>query len=254
MDFAQLHKGVASLVASVVASINLGVVPAPVASPLQTPIVSDSYNISENILNETSNPESLTSLNPVTEDISKLEMVTKEVVEPQIPQVTTVEMPEPVFTVEKPDIKVEVAKTVKTEEPSPIPSVTPSPSPSSVPEVIPSGNSNSDVMFDMVNEYRSKLGLKAFEKDNRLCEIAEKRAPQVNGELQSGTLHKGFKDLNLPYWATENIAAYSSLKEDLNFWVSDYIHKKAIESDNKYSCVACAGTSCSQIFTSFVNK
>ena len=106
----------------------------------------------------------------------------------------------------------------------------------------------------MVNDHRAKLGLKAFEKDDRLCKIARDRAPQVNSELNSGTLHKGFKDLNLPYWATENIAAYQTIEENLRFWLSDYIHKKAIEGDSKFSCLACEGSSCSQVFTSFINK
>lgn len=248
--------------------------PAAVVSPLQTPIVTNSFNIPDKIVNQDNNPQILTDLSTKVEDQAvRLEMVTKET-EDLKDQVVTVDLPPPVYTVEKPVVKpvlkdedesqvktaakVALVKEVQASEPSPSPSSTPKPSQTSTPSPtsapVTLANSNSETMFNMVNDYRSKLGLKAFEKDERICKIAQQRAPQVNGELQSGNLHKGFKDLNLPYWATENIAAYASLKEDFNFWISDYIHKKAIESDNKYSCVACSGTSCSQIFTSFVQK
>jgi uncharacterized protein YkwD len=107
----------------------------------------------------------------------------------------------------------------------------------------------------MVNDHRSKLGLPVFEKEDRVCQMVASRAPQVYDEVfKDGPMHKGFKALNLPYWATENIAAYDSIEKNFDFWLRDDIHRKAIESAAKYSCVACSGTYCSQIFTSFVPK
>lgn len=176
----------------------------------------------------------------------------------------TVELPPVIYTVTKP-LPAPI-KSRQVGEPKPTtmpvkkdpetPLQTPSPTPTPIPSstTVPMGNSNSELLFQMVNEYRVTLGLKAFEKDERLCKIAQDRAPQVNNELSGGTLHKGFKDLNLPYWATENIASYLTIEENLKFWLSDYIHKKAIESDSKYSCISCFGASCSQIFTSFIEK
>ena len=110
-------------------------------------------------------------------------------------------------------------------------------------------------LFAMVNDHRSKLGLPVFEKEDRVCQMVASRAPQVYDEVfKDGPMHKGFKALNLPYWATENIAAYDSIEKNFDFWLRDDIHRKAIESAAKYSCVACSGTYCSQIFTSFVPK
>lgn len=271
MDFAQLHKGATALVAGVVASINLAVIPAPSPSPLTTPEVSDSFNLSSEVKELDSSNQAINALNLVSSNDLNLKMVVKEV---KASETVTVEEPPKVYTVVEPTPKPtpvsdkedskeknttqkeDKKETPTTASPSPTPSATPSPSPSSSPSSSPiaSGNSNSEAMFQMANEYRAKLGLKAFEKDERICKIAQSRAPQVNSELQSGTLHKGFKDLNLPYWATENIAAYSTIQDNFKFWISDYIHKKALESENKYSCVACSGASCSQIFTSFTAK
>ncbi len=110
-------------------------------------------------------------------------------------------------------------------------------------------------LFAMVNDHRSKIGLPAFEKDSKVCEMVASRAPQVYDEVfKEGPMHKGFKALNLSYWATENIAAYDTIEKNFDFWLRDDIHRKAIESAAKYSCVACSGTYCSQIFTSFVPK
>jgi uncharacterized protein YkwD len=110
-------------------------------------------------------------------------------------------------------------------------------------------------LFSLVNEHRSKLGLPALEKEERVCQMVASRAPQVYDEVfKEGPMHKGFKALNLPYWATENIAAYDTIEKNFDFWLRDDIHRKAIESAAKYSCVACSGTYCSQIFTSFVPK
>ena len=110
-------------------------------------------------------------------------------------------------------------------------------------------------LFAMVNDHRSKIGLPAFEKDSKVCEMVASRAPQVYDEVfKEGPMHKGFKALNLSYWATENIAAYDTIEKNFDFWLRDDIHRKAIESAAKYSCVACSGTYCSQIFTSFTPK
>lgn len=121
--------------------------------------------------------------------------------------------------------------------------------------VAQAGSLNADKIFDLVNKHRVGIGKVAFLKEDSTCKIAQDRAPQVNDELYGGKkMHSGFYSLNLPYWATENIAAYATEEQTVNWWLSDYIHKKAIESDNKYSCVACSGRYCSQVFTSFVKK
>ncbi|MDQ3099399.1 MAG: hypothetical protein M3Q44_06655 [bacterium] len=141
--------------------------------------------------------------------------------------------------------------------PTTIPSVklTPSTAPM-VKKVSPVvGSLSGDVIFDLINKHRLSIGKPALLKDDALCSIAQNRAPQISDELYGGKkMHSGFYSLALPYWATENIAAYTTEAQAVRWWLSDYIHKKAIESDAKYSCAACTGRFCSQIFTSFVKK
>lgn len=256
MNFDLLQKSAVSFAATIATTFNLSFTPVPTDPSIQYPQVIESYNLVET----NQQPETVQDLNIITqpEDI-KLAMVTKEpeeapsqdvmfhtVIQPT-PKPTSKPTDEKELTIIK-EVQADVAVEEKKEEIISGPSSIPSPFPSTIQE------SNSEVLFQMVNDHRAKLGLPAFEKDEKLCKIAQERAPQVNTELASGTLHKGFEALNLPYWATENIAAYSNIEENLKFWLSDYIHKKAIESSNKYSCISCAGSSCSQIFTSFIEK
>lgn len=251
MNFDTLQKGALSLVAGFTTAFNLSPIPNPSVAPLAQPVVIESQNV-----NETSQSLSLAS------NSEKLEMVTKEVEAPKSQDVMfyTVVQP-PIPTPEPKEEKlslVKEAKAAETETPisSPSSTPTPTPSPSATPESTPQGTqgTDSDVLFQMANDHRTKMGLTALEKDERVCKITRARAPQINAELSSGTLHKGFYGLNLPYWASENIAAYSTIEQDFNFWLSDYIHKKAIEGDYKYSCVSCSGASCSQVFTNFSPK
>ncbi len=273
MDFTALHQGVI-LAVSFVAGATFSI---PSMTPqdevsLAHPQIISSYNLPSETVTEA---EPLQNLNSLTQPVTdKLELIVKEAKADEV--VVTVDQPPVVFTVaqptpkpspsalpeeEKPDAaeeKTDSNKIAETKEKSKIEEKKkPSPSPSASPSVTPSAtltSSNADILFQMTNEHRAKIGKQSFEKDDRLCKIAGGRALQVNSELAGGTLHKGFKALNLPYWATENLAAYQTMKENFNFLVTDYIHRVAIESDHKYSCTACSGTSCSQIFSSFQPK
>lgn len=113
---------------------------------------------------------------------------------------------------------------------------------------------SSDLIFQMINDHRASLSLPAFEKEAKLCEIAQYRAPQLQEEVANGTIHKGFYDMNLPFWATENMAYYQSEQQNMNFWLGSYIHRSAIEGDYKYSCGSCSGNACVQIFTNYIPK
>lgn len=107
-------------------------------------------------------------------------------------------------------------------------------------------------LFFLVNSYRKKIGFPEFQKDGKICSIAEKRVPELYEEIMvSGEMHKGFYALNLPYFAVENIIYYNSEEGALQWWLNSPIHRGSIEGDFKYSCIACEGRFCSQVFTSF---
>ncbi len=138
--------------------------------------------------------------------------------------------------------------------PSPLPTATPTPQTHVV--TLPSNPSglNADILFQMVNDYRASKGLPTFQKDEKSCSLAASRAPEVEQEVASGTMHSGLRARNLPYWNTENIISMRNETEAFNWWINDQIHKEAIESNNTYSCMSCSGNSCAEEFTNYQPK
>lgn len=141
--------------------------------------------------------------------------------------------------------------------PTPTPSPTASPISTPKPQIISKPNIeglNADKIFELINNHRIKLNLPPFQKDEKVCKLAEERAPEVGAEIAGGVMHQGLKNRNLPYWNNENIISIGSEQAAFNWWINDYIHKVAIEGDYIYSCVACSGQSCAQEFTDFQPK
>lgn len=148
------------------------------------------------------------------------------------------------------------ATPTATRTPTPTPTVTleryiPSPQPS--PTITQS--LNADLILQLVNLHRKQMNLPAYEKDPELCKLADSRAPELNYEIfGGGTVHAGLYSRNIPYWITENMASYPSEDAVVNWWLGSPIHRAAIEGNYKYSCGACSGNSCAQLFTSWVPK
>lgn len=117
-------------------------------------------------------------------------------------------------------------------------------------------NNNSDAIFEMINAHRAKIGKAAFIKDSGLCSLAATRSLELHGELFEGKgyLHSGLYNRNLPYWITENAKYGSNETGTVQWWLNSPIHRRAIEGDYTYSCGACNGTQCSQLFTSYTPK
>ncbi len=141
---------------------------------------------------------------------------------------------------------------------TPKPTVTPTPARAphvaSVTSVAPAGSLNADLLFDMSNAHRAGLGLPAFIKDERLCELARSRAPEIHAEVYGGYMHQGLTDRNISFWITENIVTMATEAQAFDWWSHHGIHKAALESGNTHSCVACHGIACAQEFTSWTPK
>lgn len=144
--------------------------------------------------------------------------------------------------------------------PSPTPVATsiatPQPTPNNQSTTPPAGSLSADTYFNMINNHRSSIGLPAFEKHPQLCEVAASRGPELNNEIFGNSyIHAGFRKLNLPYWATENMIGYPTEEIGFSWWMNSSIHRQAIESsDYKYACGTCSGKACAMLFTSFTPK
>jgi uncharacterized protein YkwD len=113
---------------------------------------------------------------------------------------------------------------------------------------------NSDLIFDLVNQYRSSLGKAPFEKDAGVCELAATRSNEIIAEIGNGTLHSGLYNRGLPYWIFENAKYGSNEEGTVAWWLASPIHHQSIVADYKYSCVKCTGSYCSELFTSYAPK
>lgn len=119
----------------------------------------------------------------------------------------------------------------------------------------PGRSNNSDLILHMINIHRKTKNLPPFEKHPELCKLAESRAPELNNEIfGSSWIHAGFYSRNIPYWMTENMASYPTEEAVVQWWLGSTVHRAAIEGDYQYSCGACSGNSCSQLFTNFSPK
>lgn len=115
-------------------------------------------------------------------------------------------------------------------------------------------NVNADVVFELINQHRAQIGKPAFVKDENLCSLAKVRSMEIPAEISNGTLHSGLYNRNLPYWITENAKYGSDEAGTVQWWLNSPIHRAAIEGDHVYSCGACTGTYCSQLFSSNIPK
>lgn len=118
-----------------------------------------------------------------------------------------------------------------------------------------SGGMSADRLFEMANAHRRSIGVSELQKDDATCALANARAGEIKAELENGTLHSGMYGRNLPYWNTENAIAMGPEESAFAWWLSDYIHRKAIENPTyTISCTACNGVYCVQEFTSYQPK
>jgi uncharacterized protein YkwD len=114
---------------------------------------------------------------------------------------------------------------------------------------------DAEVLFTLINNHRKAINLPPFQKDQRLCTLAQSRAPEVYNEIYvTHNMHAGLKNRDIPYWLNENIISYRDNDGAFNWWMHSPVHRSAIEGDFAYSCGACYGNSCSQLFSNFVPK
>lgn len=119
----------------------------------------------------------------------------------------------------------------------------------------PAATLSAEILFEMVNNHRASIALPAFEKEAQVCSVAEARKQGIADEIFNGLpMHAGFYNMNLPYWATENMIYQHTEQEALTWWLNSPVHRSAIEGNYKYACGVCNGEVCNMVFTSYDPK
>lgn len=141
------------------------------------------------------------------------------------------------------------AKEEKEEEPKPEVYIAPAANTN------PTATLSADLLFSMVNDHRASINLPPFEREAKICAVADSRRIEMTQEIYSGIpMHAGFYAKNLPYWATENMIYQHTEAEALNWWLNSPIHRSALEGSYKYACGVCNGEVCNLVFTNYDPK
>ncbi len=114
---------------------------------------------------------------------------------------------------------------------------------------------NADVLFDLVNQHRTSIGKPPVQRDDRLMQVAQSRAPEIFDEIfVNRNMHAGFNARNLPYWASEIIIYYHNEEGALNWWLHSPIHRPILEGEWTSAGIGCEGKACAMIYSNFVAK
>lgn len=159
---------------------------------------------------------------------------------------------EPVYYVPEPEAVTPTTTPVQTV----VSSITPNPMQQAPLDMVPAdgANLNSDLILELINAHRASIGKAPFQKEAALCSLAATRSTELSGEFANGSLHSGLYNRALPYWITENAKWGSNEAGTVKWWLNSSIHRRAIEGDYTYSCGACQGSKCAQLFTSYSPK
>lgn len=107
------------------------------------------------------------------------------------------------------------------------------------------------VLWSLVQDWRVDQGLQTYTKDQRLCDLASARLPEIKALFE----HDGWKEhiAGMEYVRiAENISRdYSSESNTLDGWLLSPTHKASLDYPYSYSCIKCDGTYCVQEFGNF---
>ncbi|MBP9819322.1 CAP domain-containing protein [Candidatus Woesebacteria bacterium] len=105
-------------------------------------------------------------------------------------------------------------------------------------------------LFEMINAYRTTRSLPALQASEKVCKVAQDRAPELYREIfVTNNMHAGFYARQRPYKAVENMIHFSTEEGAVSWWLRSRVHHAAIISENyTHTCIACKGNSCAQIF------
>lgn len=112
-----------------------------------------------------------------------------------------------------------------------------------------------DILWDLIQEWRVENGHKAYVRDSRLCEIAEKRVKEIQSDYSHDSFEKADYSKLPDGKIAENISLWTAGEENtLNGWLDSPSHREALEKPYRSSCVVTGGEygqSAVQVFASF---
>jgi len=108
---------------------------------------------------------------------------------------------------------------------------------------------NAEKLMKQVNDWRVTQGLHQYLISDQLCEIANKRIPEIRQAYGHDKFAIDYK--HFPYKISENLMQGGiDEKQTLDAWLGSKPHKETLMKDYKFTCIATDGTNVVQIFSS----
>lgn len=123
---------------------------------------------------------------------------------------------------------------------------------SNTPTPTPFSGLDSDKLWSLVQNWRIKNNLQPYTKDQRLCDIANKRLAEIPNDWSHNGFYKYIYNYPKNTYFGENLArGYTVEDTTLQDWLFSPEHRKNLNYNFRYSCIETQGTYAVQEFANF---
>lgn len=112
---------------------------------------------------------------------------------------------------------------------------------------------NQEVLWNLAQDWRKSQNLPIYSKDQRLCDIAEKRFMEVIVKFGHLSTEEMFNRCPDCVGIGENLATGKNENEVFNGWLTSPTHLAVLKDKFTHSCIYSHGNTAVQIFGAFEN-
>lgn len=105
-----------------------------------------------------------------------------------------------------------------------------------------------DKLWITVQKWRIENGKQMYQKDERMCDLAEIRVGESQEEFNHDKWYEKTRGIQANRLAENLIKGYTNEEEALQAWLDSPDHKKNLGDDYTKSCIKCSETYCAQEF------
>jgi len=114
---------------------------------------------------------------------------------------------------------------------------------------------NSKIITGLINDYRVKNGLRPLIEDEKLCNLAKDRLPEIKRDQSHAGFELRVKNNSFGFTydkLAENLISARGLEiEVFRAWVDSEEHRENILTPFQFTCLKCDLASCVQLFANF---
>jgi len=108
-----------------------------------------------------------------------------------------------------------------------------------------------DKLWITVQEWRVKNGKSLYQKDQRMCDLAEIRAEEIKENFDHNDWYSKLSGMEYKELAENLVKGYENEQEALEAWLASPGHKENLEGNYAKSCIKCSENHCAQEFINY---